>query len=246
MFVKRGHNSGAPLLALPVSSVVTNHNQADAFDGDDHLRVTLALPMSPVVEKRTPSLVTAISTVSPMVDRSLHGPILLSDLSKRRVCMHLSPYSKYHKGHMSFTALTLPAIACRAGVPEKTACSAGQLTIGLSFTASKLQDLHLPFQGYREGTGREVCAHLQMRANSEEGILMVAAYSVSGMPSLPCTAAQNSCRDKALEVLCSTPQQCKRQTQSCHGEALELLCLIPEQCKQQRRSCHDEALEMLC
>ena len=27
-------------------------------------------------------------------------------------------------------------------------------------------------------------AHLQMRANSEEGIWMVALYSVSGMPSL--------------------------------------------------------------
>ena len=74
MFVKRGHNSGAPSLALPVSPAVTDHSQADTFDGDDHLRVTLALPMSPVVEKRTPSLVTAISTVSPMVDRSLHAP----------------------------------------------------------------------------------------------------------------------------------------------------------------------------
>lgn len=92
---------------------------------------------------------------------------------------------------------------------RRLACSAGQLTIGLSFTASKLQDLHLPFQGYRDDTGREVCAHLQMRANSEEGILMVAAYSVSGMPSLPCTA-QNLCHDKALELLCSTPQQCKQ------------------------------------
>ena len=38
---------------------------------DLHLRVTLALPISPCVEKRTPSFVTPISTVSPMVDRSL-------------------------------------------------------------------------------------------------------------------------------------------------------------------------------
>ena len=91
--------------------------------------------------------------------------------------------------------------------PRRLAYSAGQLDIRPSFTASKLQYLHLPFQGYRDGTGREVCAHLQMRANSEEGILMVAAYSVSGMPSLPRTAAQKSCHDEALELLCLTPQQ---------------------------------------
>ena len=36
----------------------------------------------------------------------------------------------------------------------------------------------------RESGGDRRGAHLQMRANSVEGILMVAAYSVSGMPSL--------------------------------------------------------------
>ena len=39
---------------------------------------------------------------------------------------------------MIFTAFTPPAIACRAGVPEKTGCSAGQLNIRLSLTAAKI------------------------------------------------------------------------------------------------------------
>lgn len=36
-----------------------------------HLTVMFALPMSPLVENLTPSLVTEIATVSPMLDKSL-------------------------------------------------------------------------------------------------------------------------------------------------------------------------------
>jgi hypothetical protein len=38
-----------------------------------HLMFMLAVPMSPVVENLTPSLVAAMSTVSPMLDRSLQA-----------------------------------------------------------------------------------------------------------------------------------------------------------------------------
>ena len=51
---------------------VTARRMLRRLEGQKHyLRVTFALPMSPCVEKRTPSFVTPIRTVSPMVDRSL-------------------------------------------------------------------------------------------------------------------------------------------------------------------------------
>ena len=99
-------------------------NVSRTSEGCAHRSVTLAEPMSPVVLKRTPSFVTPMATVSPMVLRSLLGIVHpLSSLGK----------------------------TC--------------------------------FQMRRA----RMCAHLQMRANSEEGIWMVALYSVSGMPSLRCS-----------------------------------------------------------